>query len=167
LQAQRKDRLYIKIDVSDSKNVDIKLDPSGKLTFKGISDNKTYESDLPLLHEVNVEESKWVVRPRYVDFLIKKKESGPYWPRLLKDEGKKSFLKVDWSHWKDEDEEAEDDGGFEGANAFDMSQMGGGGGDFGGFGGADADSSDDEAPIEEEEKKEVKEEEKNPTGAQD
>jgi len=108
--AQRKDRLYVKIDVNDAKAPKINLDPSGKLSFETTIEGKHYQVDLEFFKEINVEDSKWNIQPRYVNFLIKKKETGPYWDRLLKEEGKKSFLKVDWNDWKDEDEEDEDDG---------------------------------------------------------
>jgi prostaglandin-E synthase len=57
------------------------------------------------------------VRPRGIDFVLQKKESGPYWDHLLLEKGKPRWLKVDWNKWKDEDEVDE-------ADAFDMGGMG-------------------------------------------
>ena len=36
---------------------------------------------------------------------MKKKEKGPYWPRLIKSAGKLPWLHVDWSLYVDEDED--------------------------------------------------------------
>ena len=84
-----------------------------------------------------------------------KKESGPYWPRLLKQTGKFHFLKTDFSKWKDEDEEDEevDNNGMNnpamdlmGGNDFsnfDFSKFAGAGG-MGGAEDAQFDDSDDE-----------------------
>jgi len=125
LWAQRKDKLYITIDLADVKGEKITLDPSGKLSFEGESSGKQYKLDLELLHQVDVEKSKWVVQPRSVQFLIEKKEQGPFWERLLKQQGKVWYLKADWNRWKDEDE---------GDEEFDVSNFDVGGGGFGGPG---------------------------------
>jgi len=150
--AQRKDHLYIKIDISDLQKPNIQLEES-KLTFQATVEKKNYQVVLEFFKEVNPKESKWDVKPRYVEFYIKKKESGPYWERLIKSSEKLTFLKVDWNHWKDEDEDEDDEMGDDfGGNNFNMDNM-----DVGG-----ESSSDDEASpdLEKDEKeKEEKEEE--------
>lgn len=76
---------------------------AGKVSFEGTSENKNYKLDLELFKEIDPEvrspfhfapilpctnqKSKYVVQPRSVQFLIEKKESGPYWDRLLKQGG--------------------------------------------------------------------------------
>jgi hypothetical protein len=61
--------------------------------------------------------------------MIPKQESGPYWPRLLKESGKRQWLKTDFARWKDEDEEEVDApaaGGMDPSAAFgglDFSQL--------------------------------------------
>jgi hypothetical protein len=72
---------------------------------------------------------------QHVAFVIKKEESGPYWPRLLKQSGKFSWLKTDFNKWKDEDEEEEVVApGAESPFGGDMaSMMGGMGGGMGGM----------------------------------
>ena len=70
-------------------------------------------------------------------FILKKKEKGPYWQRLLKDAKKVHWLKADWNKWKDEDDEEEEEtGGPQAGGDFDsmFRQMGGLGG-MGGMGG--------------------------------
>lgn len=53
---------------------------------------------------IDVEKSKWNAKGRNTIFNIAKKESGPYWPRLLKDTKKDHMVKQDWDKWVDEDE---------------------------------------------------------------
>ena len=74
-----------------------------------------------------------------VVFFINKKDSAPYWPRLLKQAGKSPhWLKTDFARWQDEDfeEEAAPEnpmGGMGGPGGMDMASMMGG---MGGMGGA-------------------------------
>ena len=98
----------------------------------------TYALDLNLYDEVNTDDVKENRTDRTIRLLIGKKESGPFWPRLVKETGKLSYIKTDFDRWVDEDEEDEAPGLTDG---FDMSQfaqmmgggMGGMGGDMGGF----------------------------------
>eukprot|EP01097_Dermamoeba_algensis_P005715 TRINITY_DN3617_c0_g1_i2.p2 TRINITY_DN3617_c0_g1~~TRINITY_DN3617_c0_g1_i2.p2 ORF type:complete len:194 (-),score=56.11 TRINITY_DN3617_c0_g1_i2:187-720(-) len=133
LWAQRKDTVYIKIDVPDLKdNPKLVVEPT-KITFEGKSHDKTYACELGLFEEVDLEGSKWAVRARNIEFVLKKKNPGPFWPRLLSTAGKHFWLKADWNKWKDEDEADEDFGDL---GDFDMGGMGGGmGGGFPGMGG--------------------------------
>jgi len=157
--AQRKDTIYLNFDLQDVKEEKIHLETS-KLTFEGTSAGKKYRSELNLLKEVDPAKSKYVVRPRRVEFILQKKETGPYWENLLKEKNKLNWLKVDWNKWRDEDEA--DDDGFD---ARGMDAFSGGNMDFGnmgGGGGGDEDSDDDDMPdLDMDEKKgEKKEEEK-------
>lgn len=54
----------------------------------------------------------YAVRPRDVHFhIMKKDKDAEYWPRLLKDKAQeKTNVKLDWSRYVDEDDEA---GGFD------------------------------------------------------
>ena len=71
-----------------------------------------------------LKESKYgVYAQKHWMFIIKKKEDGPYWPRLLKDGKKVHWLKADWNKWKDEDEEDESEEGAAGAGGQDFNQM--------------------------------------------
>eukprot|EP01119_Soliformovum_irregulare_P019125 TRINITY_DN5_c0_g1_i1.p1 TRINITY_DN5_c0_g1~~TRINITY_DN5_c0_g1_i1.p1 ORF type:complete len:212 (-),score=67.78 TRINITY_DN5_c0_g1_i1:102-701(-) len=124
--AQRPDTIYISLDIQDVKDAKVDLQPT-KLTFDGTSNKRPYHIDMELFGEIDTEQSKFVVRPRQVEFVLKRKEEGPYWDRLLKEGGKRNWLKVDWNKWVDEDEADE-------AENFDMSGMGGMPG-MGGMGG--------------------------------
>jgi len=162
--AQRKDQVFLSIDLQDVKDPQIVLEPH-KLFFKGTAGGRHYDTNLELYNEIDKEKSKYVVRPRNIEFVLIKKESGPYWERLLKEGGKRNWLKADWNKWVDEDDvdgaENFDTGGMEG---FDMGGggmpdfSGGGMPDFGAMGGEGEDSDDEEIPglEEDEEKKEQK-----------
>lgn len=104
-----------------------------KFNSRGTAD-KSYELDVELFKEVNKEESKFRTEARNVFLNIKKKEKGPYWPRLLKENVKHSWLHVDWGMYIDEDD---DDGDLDLGQNFN---------DFG-SGTADEDDSDDKEEI--------------------
>jgi len=80
---------------------------------------------LNLFGEIKIEESKWINRDRGAEFVLIKANEGPFWKRLLKEEQKYHWLKIDFNKWKDEsDSESEDTPGGGGG----MGGMGGGGG---------------------------------------
>jgi len=85
--AQRRDRILLTIDLQDVKDAKIKLTDT-TLTFSGTANNKNYHVELEFFGPINPEASKWGVLPRHIQMNIVKKESGPYWERLLKEGGK-------------------------------------------------------------------------------
>ena len=54
------------------------------------------------------DKSRYMIRDREVEFVLKKEESGPYWKRLVKSEAKQHWLSINFDKWKDE-EESEDE----------------------------------------------------------
>lgn len=91
---------------------------------KSGADDKTYEIKLELFGEVKPDDSKYQVRGRNVEFvLIKADPETPYWSRLLKENKKYHWLKIDFGKWKDEDESDDETAGGAGPG-------GAGGGDF-------------------------------------
>ena len=48
-------------------------------------------------------DSKWINRERGAEFVLIKAEQG-FWKRLLKEDTKYHWLKVDFNKWKDEDD---------------------------------------------------------------
>lgn len=63
------------------------------------------------------QESLHCVRDRIIEFILKKKEGGPFWPHLTKEKVKYHWLKVDFNKWKDEnDSDDEGMGGFGGGD---------------------------------------------------
>ena len=87
---------------------------------------------LDLFGKVIPDESKYMVRGRGAEIvLVKVDKDGPYWKRLLKDDKKHHWLKVDFNKWQDEEESDDEIGmGGAGGSSFEemMRQMGGLGG---------------------------------------
>lgn len=127
--AQRKDSIFLTIDIPDAKDATITL-TANNLVFKGTSEGQEFALDMEFFKPVDPEHegSKYTVRPRDVHFHIMKAEAeDEHWPRLLKDKrAAKRFVKTDWSRYVDEDEEKD---------GFDTSHMGDGAMNFGGAGG--------------------------------
>ncbi|KAL9332258.1 hypothetical protein ACSQ67_001868 [Phaseolus vulgaris] len=127
--AQRVDKVYVTVQLADSKNAKVDLTPEGVFTFSGSagSEDHQYELKLELFEKVNVEESKINVGVRSIFCVVQKAEIG-WWKRFLRAEGKTPhYVKVDWDKWVDEDEE-------EGSGEPDLGGM-----DFSKFGGMGAD----------------------------
>ena len=66
---------------------------------------------MSLLFPISLQKSKFAVRDRVIEFALEKKDSGPYWKRLVKEDQKQHWLKVDFNKWKDEDESDDEAGG--------------------------------------------------------
>jgi len=128
--AQSNTVLYLTILLEDCKAPTIQIDTQ-KIHFKGTGgvDKKDHEVTLNLFSEIDPDKCEHHVRDRTIDFIITKKEDGPFWPRLLTEKTKYHWLKVDFDKWKDEDESDDE--------AMDMGGMGGmpGMGGMGGMGG--------------------------------
>uniref|UniRef100_A0A6B2LNI9 CS domain-containing protein n=1 Tax=Arcella intermedia TaxID=1963864 RepID=A0A6B2LNI9_9EUKA len=103
--AQRKDSVFLTLDIADVKNESIDVSDT-KLTFKGTSNNIPYEVVFEFFEEVTKEGSKWAVHGKSTELAIKKKTPA-FWPRLTKSKAKLQWLSIDWSRWVDEDD-AED-----------------------------------------------------------
>lgn len=155
LWAQRRDRLYLTIDLQDAKDPQIKLendaeDKHGKLSFSGLarshatgSEAHEYGIDLEFFGPIDSKESKISVTDRSIVLVIAKKgETSEHWPRLLAKSGKSATnIKVDWNKWVDDDEEDEKPDSFDMAGMQDFSNFG----DMG-QGPQEDDSDDEELP---------------------
>lgn len=112
--AQRKDHVFLSINVPNVKkdSLEINLTDDGRVHFKGAGGNvgheDEYELDITLFKGIKPSESKHIITARGIRFKIIKEESGPYWDRLLKQSGRNVHCKIDWDHWKDEDEDEEE-----------------------------------------------------------
>lgn len=105
LWAQRSDKVYLTVELPDAKNAQVKLEEDGRFTFTATSKDAKYETELQLYGRVKVDKSK-INEGRRHTFCIIEKEDKAWWQRLLKKEGKAPpFVKADWNHWIDEDEE--------------------------------------------------------------
>ena len=104
LWAERSDKLYLTIEVSDASAVVAKIgDTHISFSCTG-ADGKRYALELELAGEVEEEGSKVALTPRCVALVVPKKADGPFWGRLLSAKAPHN-VKVDWSKYVDEDEE--------------------------------------------------------------
>ena len=105
LWAQQSDRLFLTIDLQDSKDPQIKLNNNsekkcGTVFFDGAAKSTAtgpelheYKLDLELFGEVDADESKISRKDRSVVLVIAKKEQG-HWDRLLKTTARMPNIKV-------------------------------------------------------------------------
>lgn len=70
----------------------------------------------------NFQKSLHWVRDRNIEFILKKKEDGPFWPQLTKEKVKYHWLKVDFNKWKDEDD-SDDEGREYGGGGDDLEEV--------------------------------------------
>jgi len=151
--AQRKDKLFITISVVHSKKPIVDLTDGKRIKYQGTDGNINYAFDIELYDEINKEESKYTLESRNIFLNLKKKTSGPYWPRLIKDEKKYHWIEVDWMYYAEEDEEDE---------ATNPNKPGQGFDDMPDMGNDEMDEDDEPNPVNEDDKEEEakKEEEK-------
>ena len=126
--AQRKDRLFITISVVHSKKPIVDLTDGKRIKYQGTDGTVNFAFDIELYDEISKEESKYTLESRNIFLNLKKKTSGPYWPRLLKDEKKYHWIEVDWMYFMyfaEEDEEDEATNPMKPGQGFDdMPDMG-------------------------------------------
>ena len=114
--AQRKDKLYITINVVHSKTPKIEINGK-KMKYEGTDGSKIYSFDLELFDEIDKENSKYTLDTRNIFLNLKKKNEGEYWPRLTLNKIKYHWIEIDWNYFVDEDEEEEGkEPNFEGKN---------------------------------------------------
>ena len=103
--AQRKDNVYIEVQLRDTTDEVINLS-ANTIKFKGTSDSKVYEFELEFFEEIDTESSKWNKTGFHLLFVLAKKDpSKPFWTRLTKNKEKNQYIQIDWTKWVDEDEE--------------------------------------------------------------
>merc|ERR1719325_306431 len=88
-----------------------------------LTEMKEHEVEMEFFKDIDVEKTKYAVRPREVSFVLEKVEEGPYWDRLLATKVKQHWLKIDFKNWKDEDDDEEEGQGQDLEEM--MRQMGG------------------------------------------
>ncbi|ORC92010.1 Wos2 protein [Trypanosoma theileri] len=158
--AERKDKLYITLQVSGATDVDIKFtEKTISITGKGITPKSSEPHDLKdeitLLKEIVPEKSTFKVLGVAIQVCAEKKEEG-YWNKLVDQPTSRTanWLSVDWNLWKDEDDEDEAPAGFgDYGDLSNMLNMGGMGGmpGMGGLGGMEGMEGMDDSDDEEEE----------------
>ncbi|KAK2982109.1 hypothetical protein RJ640_023391 [Escallonia rubra] len=107
LWAQRSDKIFLTIALPDAKDVSVKCQPQGLLSFSAMGKQGEYfDFSLELYGKIVPERCKTNIGLRNTICSIQKEERG-WWTRLLKPEEKPApYLKVDWNKWCDEDEES-------------------------------------------------------------
>ena len=71
--AQRADCVFVTVDIPDAKDEVISV-ADDKISFKATSNGKAYECEMILHAGVNVDESKYNVKARNVQFYLEKKD---------------------------------------------------------------------------------------------
>ena len=97
LWAQRKDKLYLTVDLQDCEAPDVKVtneDGAGKFDFRGTSAGNQYELSVSLFAEVSTDEVQIANTARHVFLMVPKKEEGDHWPRLTKEKGKQNHIQA-------------------------------------------------------------------------
>lgn len=108
--AQRNNILYVTICLEDCKNPTIETE-TDKVYFKGVggTEKRVHEVSINLFKEIDPEKTEQCPKGRNFELVLHKKESGPFWPRLTKENKKFHWLKSDFNKWQDEDE-SDDEG---------------------------------------------------------
>merc|ERR1712156_774705 len=122
--AQRPKHIILAVCLTDVKDPVIKVEKN-KLYFKGVggTEMKEHEVEMEFFKDIDVEKTKYAVRPREISFVLEKVEEGPYWDRLLATKVKQPWLRIDFKNWKDEDDDEEEGQGQDLEEM--MRQMGG------------------------------------------
>lgn len=99
LWAQRKDVLYLTIDLQDCDPEPVvtvtNADGHGKLEFKGSAGGHTYETTVNLFSEVKPEDALIAITPRHIFVKLPKAvDDADHWPRLTDEKVKNGHIKV-------------------------------------------------------------------------
>ena len=115
--AQRKDKLYLTINVVHSKKPTIEI-KGKKMKYEGTDGTKNYSFDIELYDEIDTENSKYTLDTRNIFLNLKKKKEGAYWPRLTSEKVKYHWIEIDWNYFVDDEDEEEEakEPNFEGKN---------------------------------------------------
>ena len=105
--AQSKERLFLTIELSDVQYPTVEL-TSKRLVFQGFGHGargeQPYHVDFNFYRPVDIQASSHKVLERYVEFSIAKLAGEhQFWPRLLADEQKPAWLKINFDRWQTED----------------------------------------------------------------
>ncbi|XP_054977749.1 prostaglandin E synthase 3-like [Sorex araneus] len=106
----RRDFVFVEFCVEDSKDVNV-LFESSKLIFScvGGNDNRKRANEIELFRSIDPHGSKHKRTDRSICCYLRKRESGLPWPRLAKERAKLNWLSLDFSNWKDWEEDSDED----------------------------------------------------------
>uniref|UniRef100_A0A2M4C1H4 Putative hsp90 co-chaperone p23 n=1 Tax=Anopheles marajoara TaxID=58244 RepID=A0A2M4C1H4_9DIPT len=118
--AQRSEVIFLTLNIECSEPVYKFTDDSMVFNGVGMPEGKKYELNINFFSKINPEKVSVKNIKRCIEFVIAKAEpEDTYWPRLLKENTKPHWLKVDFNRWEDEDS-GDDDGG---ADKMDIMEM--------------------------------------------
>ena len=104
--AQRKDRLFITICVVHSKAPIVDITDGKKIKYQGTDGTINYAFELILYDEIS-KEGSYILESRNIILNLKKKTPDSDWPRLIKDDKKYQWIKIDFDKISEENEENE------------------------------------------------------------
>jgi len=129
LWAMRTDKVYMAFEVEDAENVEVMFEEQ-RIIFtcsqpklinnKKSNEMKKYRNEIDLFGKVKPADCGYQIFGRCIKCLLPRQEVGEYWPRLTKEKQKIHWLKVDFSRWRDEDD---DEGEDKLDSDFDMNKM--------------------------------------------
>lgn len=122
--AQRKYTVFVTFCLEDCKDPVIDVEPQ-MIHFKGIggTEKKLHEVTINLYDEIDPSKTSKNAGDRIIELVLVKKQSGPYWPRLVKENTKMHWLKSDFNKWADESDSEEDQSNCEFPLAHLMQQL--------------------------------------------
>lgn len=105
--AQNKERLFLTVELTDVQYPTVEL-TSTRLVFQGFGHGargeQHYHVDINFYKPVDITASSHKVLDRYVEFSIAKiAGQHEFWPRLMLDEQKPAWLKINFDRWHSED----------------------------------------------------------------
>ncbi len=112
--AQSDTHVYLKVDVKEVSRCHVRIEEEGvEFSAVGIGGHgqpMNYEFSVEFYLPVDAEASGYEVGEREVAIKLVKKESD-WWPRLLYEQKKLPWLKIDFDRWRDQDESDADEEG--------------------------------------------------------
>ena len=101
--------VFLTLCIEDCKKPKVIINPDD-LIFEGNAglENTFYKTKIVFFDEIVPENSKYVIHDRDIDFALQKKESSPYWNRLVKCPAKQHWLTINFDKWKDENDSGEE-----------------------------------------------------------
>lgn len=120
-----RDLVFVEFFVEDSKDVKVHIEKS-RLDFCCVcgTDDVKQQNTVDLFGEIDPKGSNHRHTGRSVLCSLQKVETGKSWPRLTKDKTKCNWLSVNFSNWKDWENDSDEDSSFDKFSEM-MNTMGG------------------------------------------
>ena len=100
---QTDDKIFFTIKLSNLSNHNINIKEQN-ITFNGTSEKKNYYLNLELLDKINIDESKYIITSRTVEFFLKK-YSNNEWNYIISNKNDyKKYITYNWDKFDSEDD---------------------------------------------------------------